>query len=692
MALNSPGVEVQVIDESFYVPAEPGTRPLLIVSTKENKLNGSGTGIAVGTLKANAGNPYLLTSQRDLSDIFGTPLFYTDSSQNPIHGGELNEYGLQAAYSYLGVSNSAYVVRSDLDLGQLIPSATAPSSNPLDGQYWFDTRDTHFGIFEWNGSGPTVSGGQKFANKIPTVITDITQIDESNDGAPLGSIGKIGDYAVVAVTSLNTMYYKNKMGDWVVVGSSAWTGSIPTIQATKSNPSLTAGNTMYINGNLVTVPVAPNANIAGLVDQINTTTLITNAGISAAVVNGRVEIYCTDPSLAVVITKGADSLIDTTAAGSVLGISAGTYYAPSLSIQAHTKVPQYKISDNMPRPTGSLWIKTTNVNLGANWRVKMWNDAVTDWQDIEAPVYASNEEAIYGLDRAGGGKNIATGTLYVQFNVNEDTNPLATFTIFRREIPDPTVVTSAVIDGTTFANGLTYEFYVSETVPGSAMFTDPVLVSFSASHAIGDAATLAGAFNAAMPDGTNLIASVDARNRLVISHEKGGDFTLSNETHSPLDLLYVPYDANTNAGTANLYYAPGNASYEYIVTNWKILKAVSSAIVPSQIPLDGALWYTPVLDNVDIMIHNGNTWVGYLDTTSPYYTSDIDFQTDPNGPLITATKPITQSDGSTLRNGASQGDSVYGSSATHRCDRTLRVGRSGNAGHAPVGVDGHHGD
>ena len=740
MALNSPGVEVKVIDESFYVPAEPGTRPLLIVSTKENKLNASGTGIAVGTLKANAGKPYLLTSQRDLADIFGTPLFYTDSSQNPIHGGELNEYGLQAAYSYLGVSNSAYVVRSDLDLGQLIPSATAPSSNPLDGQYWFDTRDTHFGIFEWNGSGPTVSGGQRFVNKIPTVITDITQIDESNDGAPLGSIGKIGDYAIVAVTSLNTMYYKNKMGEWVVVGSTAWVASIPTIQATKSNPSLTPGNTMYINSHVVTVQPSPNNNIAGLVATINASTSITNIGISAAVVNGRVEIYCTDPSLAVVIAKGTGSLIDTTAAGSVLGIGAGTYYAPSLSIQAHTKVPQYKISDDMPRPTGSLWIKTTNVNLGAHWRVKMWNDAVKDWQNIEAPVYASNEEAIYGLDRAGGGKNIARGTLYVQFNVNEDTNPLATFTIFRREIPDPTIVTSAVIDGTTFtnnaktntvvavaagttvtlgsatslalnqpfrtpsnlvaagglvanttyyvaeattnstavtlkatisgsaisftngtfaspnntvtiSNNIIYSFDVSETDPGTLNYLDPVTVTFTSNKAASDANDIAAAFNAAMPDGTNLIASVDARNRLVIRHEKGGDFTLSNETHSPLDLLYVPYDVNTNSGTANLYTSPGNADYEYLVTNWKTLKAISSAIVPSQIPLNGALWYTPVLDNVDIMVHNGNTWVGYLDSTSPYYSSDIDFQTDPNGPLITATKPITQSDGSTLRNG-----------------------------------------
>ena len=233
MALNSPGVEVKVIDESFYVPAEPGTRPLLIVSTKENKLNASRTGIAVGTLKANAGKPYLLTSQRDLADIFGTPLFYTDSSQNPIHGGELNEYGLQAAYSYLGVSNSAYVVRSDLDLAQLTPRATAPSSTPLDGQYWFDTKDTHFGIFEWNGSAPTVAGGQKFTNKIPRVITDVTQIDAGNDGAPLASIGKNGDYAIVSITTLNKMYYKTKMGEWVLVGSSNWKKSIPAVQTTK---------------------------------------------------------------------------------------------------------------------------------------------------------------------------------------------------------------------------------------------------------------------------------------------------------------------------------------------------------------------------------------------------------------------------------------------------------------------------
>ena len=33
MALSSPGVQVTVIDESFYTPAEPGTTPLVVVAS-----------------------------------------------------------------------------------------------------------------------------------------------------------------------------------------------------------------------------------------------------------------------------------------------------------------------------------------------------------------------------------------------------------------------------------------------------------------------------------------------------------------------------------------------------------------------------------------------------------------------------------------------------------------------------------
>ena len=113
MALTSPGVEVSVIDESFYTPAAAATVPLIIVATAANKPNGAGTGTAQGTVKSNAGTPYLITSQRELTETFGNPTFYTDSSNNPLHGNELNEYGLQSAYSFLGVANRAYIVRAD---------------------------------------------------------------------------------------------------------------------------------------------------------------------------------------------------------------------------------------------------------------------------------------------------------------------------------------------------------------------------------------------------------------------------------------------------------------------------------------------------------------------------------------------------------------------------------------------------
>ena len=201
--LSSPGVSVTVIDESFYTPAAPGTVPLIIVATAENKANASGTGIAPGTLKANSGTAYLITSQKDLIDTFGNPVFKTDASNNPVHAGEQNEYGLQTAYSLLGVSNRAYVVRADINLNALNASATPPTNDPANGTHWLDTDNSSWGVFEWNGAARSVAGGQTFTKKTPIVITDITKVDgytttgDDESPSPKSSIGSIGDYAVV---------------------------------------------------------------------------------------------------------------------------------------------------------------------------------------------------------------------------------------------------------------------------------------------------------------------------------------------------------------------------------------------------------------------------------------------------------------------------------------------------------------
>ena len=170
MALTSPGVQVTVIDESFYTPAEPGTTPLIVVATAQDKSNAAGTGTAAATTKANAGVAYRLTSQKDLVDLFGVPFFERTASGSPVHGGERNEYGLLAAYSLLGVSNAAFIVRADIDLDQLEAQADAPGANPNNGAWWIDTQATAWGIQEWNGSAATTTGGQKFTAKSPIVF------------------------------------------------------------------------------------------------------------------------------------------------------------------------------------------------------------------------------------------------------------------------------------------------------------------------------------------------------------------------------------------------------------------------------------------------------------------------------------------------------------------------------------------
>ena len=65
------------------------------------------------------GKVYTITSQRDLVTTFGTPIFQTTSSGAPLNADELNEYGLLAAYSLLGVTNRCYVLRADIDLASL---------------------------------------------------------------------------------------------------------------------------------------------------------------------------------------------------------------------------------------------------------------------------------------------------------------------------------------------------------------------------------------------------------------------------------------------------------------------------------------------------------------------------------------------------------------------------------------------
>lgn len=637
MALVSPGVEVNVIDESFYTPAAAGTVPMIFVASAENKTSSSGAGIAQGTLKANAGRPYLITSQRELGETFGDPLFYSDNNGNMIHGGELNEYGLQTAYSLLGVSNRAYVVRADLDLSKLEASATAPGGEPADGAYWFDTQVTRFGLLEWNAAPVTTTGGQSFSASAPRVITETSDID-INTSAPKTSIGAIGDYAVDATTTANKVYYKTAgnapavtAGNWVEVGSPDWKASWPTVRSTNSNPTLTSGDSMVINGSTV---VLDGTTISALATDINDAGI---SGISAAVVDGALEIYSTGDD--VVIAGGIGTL--TGSAGSesdagALGIIEGTYSAPRIVIQPHTNVPTYKSTDTTPAPSGSIWVKTTVPNAGAEFRVKQYNSDTQLWETLSAPVYTTPEAALFALDRSGGGANLAIGDLYVKANIEETALPRANFTIYRRVARGATQIVGSKVVAQITAG--TYSFDLEESTLGSTVRSNRKTVNVTTTGASSDADVIAGAINAA--GFTNIVALVDANNRIVVQHKTGGEIRIA-DTNGVLNLAGF-----STTLTANLYAVPtGDAVNDWVASNWAPLTYTASADEPLSLTADGELWYSSVVDEVDVLIHDGQDWVGYQNYSVEYE------DTNPTGPIVAASEPTTQTDASPLVDG-----------------------------------------
>ena len=277
MALVSPGVEVTIIDESQYIPAATNSVPYILIATAQNKTSAAGVGVAPGTLAANANRVYLMTSQRDLAATFGNPFFYKTTAGTPINGYELNEYGLLAAYSALGVSNRAYVQRVDIDLTELTASLTRPLGAPTNNTYWLDTANTEWGIFQWN-----ITTGI-FTVQTPIVITNTTQL-ETGTSVPLQTVGSIGDYAVTATSTFNPGYYKrggptsaqtsatalsDLYNTWVLVGSDEWKTAWPTVSGTLAPTTLTAAQTFSVNGVTITVPAVPNNTVDGIADAIN---------------------------------------------------------------------------------------------------------------------------------------------------------------------------------------------------------------------------------------------------------------------------------------------------------------------------------------------------------------------------------------------------------------------------------------
>lgn len=743
MALVSPGVEVTVIDQSQYLPAPTNSIPFILLATAQNKADPTSTAVASGTTAANAGKLYQVTSQRDLVTLFGNPFFYTTATGTPIQGYELNEYGLLAAYSALGVTNRVYCLRADIDLASLVGQTGRPVGRPAAGSYWLDTTTSTWGINEFNATT-----GQ-FELQTPIVITDSAFISA---GFPVASLGNIGDYAVNAIPTYDyataptagQFFYKNADNAWVRIGSGEWYGSNPTIIGANSNPNLNPGEYFFISINggndyQITVQNSPNDVVSIIAQSIND---LEFPYLSANVVGGKLQIFSQqtgenllDPAPPMIrITAGTGTVLGD------LGITAGDYYQPTLAYGTSAQQPLWQEGQTYPMPTGSVWIKIGAAGNGLDSSISEWDDAAAVWVS-KTVSYANNDwAAIAALDSTGG-KAIPAGTVYTQYNFGPAGQPSTAglespLYYWERVATGPTVATG--VDTTpTFNNG-PYTASVQVSIPGSSSLSSAYSFALDDNSDANDFVTAWAA--AAIPFTT---ASVLSNGAIQITHTEGGIIvvddtspttggvmadagfvigttqgvkegpyvvkTYSNLTQDSttgsgtgLQILVVNYmqqysvqntfiqaggtnynpgDLVTFSGTdlggaspANdltiviteinsittavtafeFYSGEGAPAYATAISNWQEFTLDANEGAPTSAPDDLTNWFYSVVDEVDIMVNTTTGWKGYRNVN--YNSNGFPLPsgtnlTDPNGPIVSASEPTLQSDGTALQYG-----------------------------------------
>jgi Phage tail sheath C-terminal domain len=721
MALVSPGVEVTINDQSQYLPAPTNSVPFILLATAQDKKNPNGTGTAVATTAANANKLTLVTSQRDLTTLYGTPFFYSTTNGTTLQGYELNEYGLLAAYSLLGITNRCYVLRADVNLTSLVGQTTRPTGNPPNGTYWLNTSTSTWGIFLFNST----TGA--FTQQTPIVITDADQL---SGGVPLNSIGNIGQYAVNAIQLMGyptdsaeqQFFYKTTDNAWVVLGGSAWNLDIPCVQGTNSNPTITAGSTFTISmsGNFtttITVPTVPNNTVAGVAGVINA---LGYQGLEATVRSGKLVIYSNQR-----VTSGNASLIlaEGTGALAQLGITAKTYYQPAVQWGTSAQMPLWSASQTTPRPTGSIWMKAGSAGNGLNAVVSVFSTATNSWIAKTVSSQTSDWAACANLD-ATGGKAILAGTIYGQYAYggNLSTSP---YYLWERIATGATIITSSLTSYSFTSGDLTVQI----SVPGSSTLSSEYTVSVPTTT---DPTAFTAAWqNAGIP---NTTATVNTNGSIVLTHTAGGVIILNDFVNGVSNGLVedagfvigtttgckygptvsttfnaVPQLSTTGTGTSATFnvqsqygvytlvgdgvqgggtgYALGDQitisgavlgglagannltvevaaqsggvisavtivsgtatqSYTTQLSNWVEFDYTANEGAPSVAPAEDTNWFYSVVNQVDIMVQKNGSWIGYRNTSydsTGHPAASGSNTTDPNGPIISATRPTTQS-------------------------------------------------
>jgi hypothetical protein len=468
-------------------------------------------------------------------------------------------------------------LRADIDVSELKGTAVRPRGKPADGIYWLDTADTQWGIFQWNAGTQTFAAAKTLA---------ITSTNDLSAGIPAVSYGSPGDYAVDTTNTNNPVYYKTSTNAWVEVGSTTWQQSIPSVTGTAAPTTLTTGNDFLLNSVTITVPGAGTlASVAGAINAARTAVPSKLPGVYADVVNGFLQIYITNDASSGTTTSGGGTTTVGAADGKLIiaagttgtplatmGLTAGTYGCVTTAFSTNVNIPQWRsIAGVVPRPTGSVWIKTNSANLGASITLSRYNLSQNKFTAIAAPLYPDDHSAIADLDTTGG-KLLPTNSVYAQYNLTK--TGTVSYKLFKRTANWPTKVTgswSGAATGPTFISGDTFSVQVS--IAGSATLTTAVSLTLGTAStttttttSATTSATTSTPATTAAPSGVtaisfvnlinmsgipNLTAQLESTGAITLIHALGGVIVLKNVSGTPLTTAGITATtASVRAGAA----------------------------------------------------------------------------------------------------------------------------------------------
>jgi hypothetical protein len=623
MALISPGLELSVTDESAYIPGAVGTVPLVFLATEQDKTANGAT--AAGTTKENAAALQVFTSQRELVTQLGAPIFKQSASGTPIHGTALNEYGLLAAYSTLGLTNRLYSIRADVNLAELEATSIRPVGKADNGTHWLDLNTTDWGVYEWQAAT-----GQ-FIKRTPILVTDLADVSGAGN-YPNGYIGENGDFAIVTVNAdyglaANQLFHKGPTGYWNPVGDDSWQLHHPTVESTELNPVLTLGSSISLNG--VTVQTVSGTSVTDLAQDITLAAGLTGV-VAKVTASGTLQLFADSTATSDGFTAdGVISIVNLS--GDLLGelgIVAGDYNSPTVSYASYIDIPAWRASDSVPRPTGSVYVKTTSIGAGVNLAVKKYNSDANTWVAQAVVVAADMVKASYALDPFANGFSIPYGTV-VGIASADDTDVTSTgyqssIRLAVRNVQGKTIQSGTV---TGLAGGGVFTVNVSRSG-----FDTLFGYQLTFNETVTTAADWVTRFSAV---GIPEVSASAKGNTITLTHETGGIIVLRDTTGT------MVYGAGFTPAT-HMDDGKGNIS----LSPWSWLEYEVGFTTPYKAPADNTYWYYGDATTVDIMV-NDNGWKGYRNLANDARGYNLT-NTDPGGVIVTATKPTSQSDNTAL--------------------------------------------